>query len=880
MTDREPLDTYMARKWDILPISLGEKAPDIPGWLKRHFTASDFPDEFNIGVKLGDPSGGLVDVDIDALDALPLADEYLPATDSIFGRESKCRSHWLYYAEPGQRTRRWTDAQGKVIVEIRANGSQTIFPGSMHPSGEMIEWDFDERPTKIEFSKLVDACEALARAVREQRGEPPAEPRVSVPVPSPAPQGGTPGAVAVNAAAMGLLHHRARKYISTVAPTAEGGRNNAAFRIAGHVAAFREKGHRLGEFEVFGLLRNWNDRNNPPLSDDELAKCVASAFRNGTPRAEKPGQVETPPGPKPKLIDPFTPFPTDVLPAPLDRFVVEGARAIGCDPVYVILPMLSAMASAIGNTRRIELKRSWTEPAVIWTAIVGDSGTLKSPALELALGAIRKRQKKAIKEHAKDMEKYALEALRHKMAMAAWEKDGGEGDPPEAPKIPILSRTWGDDMTMEALANLLYENWRGILVVKDELAGWLGSFDRYSQGKGGDAPKWLEFFGARPVFIDRKTGNPRRLYIPRAAVSIAGGIQPGTLQNVLERQYFENGLAARLLLACPPRRAKRWSEAVIPKDVEQAVIMIFDRLFSLMPTTGMDGEPEPGIVRLSPQAKATWISFYNDHAKEHAGMTGDISALWSKLEGGAARLALVIHCVRWAAGDPKIAQADIVDEHSIAAGVAISNWFGKETRRVYAILSESDVDRQRRNLAELIQRHGGSMTARDLMRCSREYRTAGDAELALLSLTRAGWGEWVSVNPTDHGGRPTCRFVLTQQVDADTTPPNPENNEVVSTETSEDPVAEEEGEGETFDLESADTTSAIPSMTNYLPDDSTQSLMRRRTLDPDQPGPLDLLSKEQVAIYQADYHSPNTRNMPSHERHARAWRKAITGGKE
>ena len=57
----------------------------------------------------------------------------------------------------------------------------------------------------------------------------------------------------------------------------------------------------------------------------------------------------------------WQPFPVDVLPQPVRGFVVAGAKAIGCDQAYIALPLLASLASAIGNTRRIQLKRSWTE---------------------------------------------------------------------------------------------------------------------------------------------------------------------------------------------------------------------------------------------------------------------------------------------------------------------------------------------------------------------------------------------------------------------------------------------------------------------------------------------------------------------------------------
>ena len=175
------------------------------------------------------------------------------------------------------------------------------------------------------------------------------------------------------------------------------------------------------------------------------------------------------------------------------------------------------------------------------------------------------------------------------------------------------------------------------------------------------------------------------------------------------------------------------------------------------------------------------MTFYNEHAHEQVDLTGDLSAAWSKLEGYAARLALVVHLVRWSADDPTLAAVDVVDEASIAAGVALSRWFGQETRRVYAILEESDADCQRRGLVELIQRHGGSITARELMRSSNAYPTSEAAEQALNDLVQVGTGHWEAVGPTPKGGRPTCRFVLADTADSDATPELLNESEVSST---------------------------------------------------------------------------------------------------
>src|SRR5262249_40523829 len=108
----------------------------------------------------------------------------------------------------------------------------------------------------------------------------------------------------------------------------------------------------------------------------------------------------------------YRPFPVSALPQPLRGFVEAAARAIGCDPSYVGQPALIAIASAIGNTRRLELKRGWSAPPILWGAIVGESGTAKTPAFRLAMRAVREKQSRAFKAFQVKQQEYeaALEA--------------------------------------------------------------------------------------------------------------------------------------------------------------------------------------------------------------------------------------------------------------------------------------------------------------------------------------------------------------------------------------------------------------------------------------------------------------------------------------
>ncbi len=469
---------------------------------------------------------------------------------------------------------------------------------------------------------------------------------------------------------------------------------------------------------------------------------------------------------KPK---PFKQFPIEAIPKPVATYIAEGAEAMGCDTSYIALPMLSALASAIGNSRRIKLKESWSEPSILWTGIVGDSGTMKSPAIDLALRPLRRIQNDAFKVYANEMNEYQEELLEYELAVKKLKK--GER-PPEKPTEPIAKRYYCSDITIEALAGLLQNAPRGLLLARDELSGWLKSFNAYKKGKGGDDAQWLELHRAGTLLVDRKTGTPKTIHIPNASVGVCGGIQPVILQSALGREHFENGLAARLLLTMPPRRAKQWTEADVCQELQQQIETVFENLLAMKMQEDESGGIEPVGMSLTLDGQDAWIAFYDEHAAQQAQIAGgDLAAAWSKLEGYAARLALIIHCVRVACGDESLKTDDFIDEFSIEAAVTIVRWFGQEIRRIYSMLSEDDDQRDQRRLLEQIQAKDGRVTVRDLMRSSRRFQGSAEvAQSALQELVDIGWGRWEHVQAGADGGRPSKVFVLNDRGSDDKTP--------------------------------------------------------------------------------------------------------------
>ncbi|MCH8852369.1 MAG: DUF3987 domain-containing protein [Planctomycetes bacterium] len=526
--------------------------------------------------------------------------------------------------------------------------------------------------------------------------------------------------------------------------------------------------------ELPGLLPKGDvsDWFNSGRTVDELKQIVSES----KPWQESPKQGAAEPGdtsPQQKQerkrprISAFKPFPVEALPEPIRGFVGASSRAIGCDHSYVGLPLLAGFAAAIGNTHRIQLKRGWSEPSVLWCAIVGESGTLKSPAIDVALRRIRERQAKAMEEFKLDLDQYDREVEIHKVDMAEWRKDGNKkGDPPPLPPDkPTSGRCWCSDTTVEALAAILGDAPRGMLVIRDELSGWFRSFDQYKCSKGTDVAHYLEMHRAGHLLVDRKSDRST-ISVSRAAVSIAGGIQPATLRRALGEENYENGLAARFLMAMPPRKRKRWQDTTVDEVLERRLDNVFDWLFALESGADSGGEPLPVLIPLSPEGQEAWIRFYDEFAAEQSNLTGTLAAAMSKLEGCAARLALIVHLVRCATGE--LVLGDRIDAESVGIGVTLVRWFARETMRVYAILSETDEDREIRQLVELILAKGGRISVRDLQR-ARSYASSDEAESDLSKLVEAGAGTWESVNPVG-GGRPSKNLVLSDMPVTDKTP--------------------------------------------------------------------------------------------------------------
>lgn len=498
----------------------------------------------------------------------------------------------------------------------------------------------------------------------------------------------------------------------------------------------------------------------PTITETELVDVHAKILELGGPRWTEP--QESGPNNESARLLPYEPPPIDVLPGPARALVEAAARAIDCDPGFVMAPVLATMSAAIGASRGLQLRPGQIESALVWTCVIAESGTGKTPALQFATGPIRARERRARAEWKRATQEHELLCLK-------WDRSRREGGAASVrPDRPPEPRWYTSDATIEKVGVMLEQTPRGFLLARDELAGWF-AFDRYAKSKGAEQPAWLSIHSGQTLAVDRKDGT--RILVERPFVAIAGGVQPRVLRAIIaaEPSLLDAGLLGRVLLVQPPTWARTWNEDGVPEKVQREWGSFVDALCDLdMDENG----PGPVIVGMTEAAKIVWCEWF---ARAQDGLqtspAASQRASWAKIETAAARLALIVHEGRRVL-DRTLGAT--VDAESMRAGVRLAEWFGKESARVYGMLGSEEAT-QLAELHERVRRAGpGGITANAWAKRTQrgDRRNTAAAEAELERLVKAGVGRWVDT-PEGQGGRRSRRLVLVPPVPEPPEPPEP-----------------------------------------------------------------------------------------------------------
>jgi hypothetical protein len=278
---------------------------------------------------------------------------------------------------------------------------------------------------------------------------------------------------------------------------------------------------------------------------------------------------------------------------------------------------------------------------------VGDSGDGKSPGAEpLTRDVLPAIERKMRADYPDRLREWRASSEISKAAEERWKSEVRDalkrGVPPPLPpdisaaQEPQSPRLRQHDVTIEKVASILAAAApKGLLVWRDELAGWIDGMTAYNEA---GRSFWVEAYGGRPYRVERqKHSDP--IDIPRLAVGVYGGTQPDKLALLMREA--DDGLLSRMLWSWPdpiPFRLGHETPAV------EWAVRALDRLreLDLQPGIELHDPPRPVMVPLANEALPLIEAFGGMMQERKAGAGGLLRSALGKARGLALRLSLCL----------------------------------------------------------------------------------------------------------------------------------------------------------------------------------------------------------------------------------------------
>lgn len=403
-------------------------------------------------------------------------------------------------------------------------------------------------------------------------------------------------------------------------------------------------------------------------------------------------------------------FDLEDVPQAIRKMAEAFSGATGFDRSGAMVAAVVAAAAAIDDRYRLAVRPAsdWFESARLWAVLMGTPSAGKSPTIRAATDPL------------KDM---------HSEMFAKWLAENADLKEAEQAQKPAL---FTSDATTEALADRLRDNPRGVLMLTEEFASWIGGIDAYRDGAGArNRGEWLQLYDGGPHQVDRvKRGS---FLVPNWGASVLAACTPAGLRDQV-RKLPDDGLIHRFMpcvMAAPTspgagsaRDALRdWSIRL--REVYTSTTTSKARTCARISTTAqLVFDDETRKIRESIDAVYDLAPALASHLGKHPGML--------------ARVALVFHVIDGRQGDG-------IERDTMEQAARFMRTVRKHAAAMFlGILSTAPALEVARGIARAIvadQSRPRSIGRNYMTQRCRTFRQAQDLErrLAVQSLEDAHW---------------------------------------------------------------------------------------------------------------------------------------------
>lgn len=384
-----------------------------------------------------------------------------------------------------------------------------------------------------------------------------------------------------------------------------------------------------------------------------------------------------------------TKIPMHVLPTEVQSIITDYNDRAGFTVEYLIPAILSATATAIGNTHWIRLKDEWKVSPFLYVILVGRPGSGKSPSTTFAYQPVKDFD---------DANKARYEAELN----IAEQKEKVSGKTLSYSELPKSKRIVVKDFTEEALIEYHYKNPRGIVVLVDEVLGMFKTLGRYS-GKS-DFVEKLASVHSGDSFDPIRKGERHIKMVKHPCLNLIGSVQFELIEEIMDRKKLANGFIDRVYFIWPTNtKMKKWSATppLAGPSLEERWKTIINKLLQLELEFNDDGSIKPVVVNMTPEAQQAFFKHHNDYVDAINEIEDDrlVDTRIMKSDYNIGRLALIIQMLRWASGE---AEKDFVDAQSMESAIVLHNYFEESYRRIVDSIQKQYSDSSKELLYEAL----------------------------------------------------------------------------------------------------------------------------------------------------------------------------------
>lgn len=492
---------------------------------------------------------------------------------------------------------------------------------------------------------------------------------------------------------------------------------------------------------------------------------------------------EYPPDPIQEALCPVLSCPLDTLPIEVISWIQGTAMQMQISEDYLVAPLFVYLGSLIGRKRGLRIRpgTGWIEYPNLWGMLVGRPAMMKSPAMNAALRPLIALADRAAKEYDHALVQYNTDLetwkIRKKASEEVYKKnfkdslDNKSNDQPynrisfyeeEKPQEPRKKRYKTQDATIEKLGELLIDNPQGLLLYRDELSGWLNSFEK--TGRESDRQLFLESWSGKEDFdVDRICRGS--LHIPALCLSIFGSIQPGPLtqyvRSAVQGGVGDDGFIQRFQIMVWPDPKDTWElvSGTSISDLELPIQAIFDCLDSLK----FDLAGSPILLSFAEDAQEMFDQWQVDFEKKirSGKLPAHLEAHLSKYKKMLPALCLILEHLKQAVGD---LHPQVITIKTLEAALRWLDYFESHACRVYGSGANA-VLKAANDLIKRLQQGDISepFTARDVY-CGKHWAglaTITQVEEVLEFLIEK---HFLVCKTLRTGGRPTTKYWVNPKV--------------------------------------------------------------------------------------------------------------------